>query len=216
VPAADVRRLAADERADLAAFLATLTAQQWEAPTLCTRWRVRDVVAHVISYDNLGARALLAVAARARFRPGRVNDVALARYGRHTPEQLLALLTGNLQPRGQPAALGGRAGLTETLIHHQDIRRALGQPRAVPAERLRTALHTAVIAPDIARPWPLRGVRLVATDLPFSAGIGLLAEGPAEAILMTIAGRASAISDLSGPGQARLAARLRSPALPGQ
>jgi hypothetical protein len=32
--AADVRRLARDERADLAAFLATLTAEQWEAPTL--------------------------------------------------------------------------------------------------------------------------------------------------------------------------------------
>lgn len=214
--AVDVRRLARDERADLAAFLATLTPQQWQAPTLCTRWGVRDVVAHVISYDNLDARALLAVAARARFRPGRINDTALTRYDQHTSEQLLALLAGNLQPRGQPAALGGRAGLVEALIHHQDIRRALGKPRAVPAERLRPALHIALIAPDIARLWPLRGVRLVATDLPFSAGIGLRAEGPAEAILMTIAGRASAISDLSGPGRARLAARLRRPALPGQ
>jgi uncharacterized protein (TIGR03083 family) len=204
----DVRRLAADERADLAAFLASLTPQQWQAPTLCTRWRVRDVVAHVISYDNLGARALLAVAARARFRPGRINDTALTRFDRHTPEQLLALLAGNLQPRGQPAALGGRAGLVETLIHHQDIRRALGQPRPIPAERLRPALHTAMIAPDVARPWPLRGVRLVATDLRFSFGVGAMAEGPAEAILMTIAGRAGAISELSGPGQARLAARI--------
>ncbi len=204
----DVRRLAADERADLANFLATLTPQQWQAPTLCTRWRVRDVVAHVISYDNLGARALLGVAARARFRPGRINDTALARYDRHTPEQLLALLAGNLQPRGQPAALGGRAGLVETLIHHQDIRRGLGQPRAIPAERLRSALHTALIAPDIARLWPLRGVRLVATDLRFSAGIGPPAKGPAEAILMTIAGRPVAINELSGPGHATLAARI--------
>ena len=205
--AVDVRRLARDERADLAAFLTTLTPQQWQAPTLCTRWRVRDVVAHVISYDNLDARALIAVAARARFRPGRINDTALTRYDQHTPEQLLAVLTGNLQPRGQPAALGGRAGLVETLIHHQDIRRALGQPRAIPAERLRPALHTALIAPDIARLWPLRGVRLVATDLHFSVGIGPPAKGPAEAILMTIAGRPAAISDLSGPGQATLAAR---------
>ena len=99
-----------DERADLAEFLATLTPQQWQAPTLCTRWRVRDVVTHVISYDNLGARALLGVAARARFGPGRINDTALSRYDRHTPEQLQALLAGNLQPRGQPAALGARAG----------------------------------------------------------------------------------------------------------
>ena len=206
--AVDVRRLARDERADLAAFLITLTPQQWQAPTLCARWRVRDVVAHVISYDNLDARALIAVAARARFRPGRINDTALTRYGQHTPEQLLAPLTDNLQPRGQPAALGGRAGLVETLIHHQDIRRALGQPRAIPAERLRPALHTALIAPDIAKPWPLRGVRLVATDLRFSFGIGPPAEGPAEAILMTIAGRPAAISELSGPGQATLAARI--------
>jgi uncharacterized protein (TIGR03083 family) len=208
VHAVDVRRLARDERADLAAFLTTLTPQQWQAPTLCARWRVRDVVAHVISYDNLDVRALIAVAARARFRPGRINDTALTRYDQHTPEQLLALLTGNLQPRGQPAALGGRAGLVETLIHHQDIRRSLGQPRAIPAERLRTALHTALIAPDIAKPWPLRGVRLVATDLRFSFGIGPPAQGPAEAILMTIAGRPTAISELSGPGQATLAARI--------
>ena len=165
------------------------------------------MVAHIISYDNLGARALIAVAARARFRPGRVNDTALTRYGQRTPEQLLALLTGNLHPRGQPAALGGRAGLVETLIHHQDIRRALGQPRAIPAGRLRPALHTALIAPDIARLWPLHGVRLVATDLRFSAGIGPPAEGTAEALLMTIAGRPAVIRDLSGPGRARLAAR---------
>jgi uncharacterized protein (TIGR03083 family) len=208
VQAVDVRRLAADERADLAAFLATLTPQQWQAPTLCPRWRVRDVVAHVISYDDLSARALIAVAARARFRPGRINDTALTRYDRHTPGQLLELLAGNLQPRGQPAALGGRAGLVETLIHHQDIRRALGQPRVIPADRLRPALRTALIAPDIAQLWPLRGVRLVATDLRFSFGIGLRAEGPAEAILMTIAGRSDAISELSGPGQARLATRI--------
>lgn len=206
--AVDIRCLARDERADFAAFLATLTPQQWQAPTLCSRWQVRDVVAHVISYDNLDARALIAVAARARFRPGRINDTALARYDRHTPEQLLALLAGNLQPRGQPAALGGRAGLVETLIHHQDIRRALRQSRAIPAERLLPALHTALIAPDIARLWPLRGVRLVATDLPFAAGIGPPAKGPAEAILMTIAGRPGVISELSGPGQARLAARI--------
>jgi uncharacterized protein (TIGR03083 family) len=208
VPAVDVRRLARDERADFAEFLATLSPRQWQAPTLCTRWRVRDVVAHVISYDNLDARALIAVAARARFRPGRLNDTALARYGQHAPEQLVELLTENLQPHGQPAALGGRAGLVETLIHHQDIRRALGKPRVIPAERLRPALHTALIAPDIARLWHLRGVRLVATDLRFSFGIGLRAQGPAEAILMTIAGRNDAIRELSGPGQARLGTRM--------
>ena len=64
-----------------------------------------------------------------------------------------------------------------------------------------------MIARDIAKLWPLRGVRLVATDLRFSAGIGPRVEGSAEAILMTIAGRPGVVNELSGPGQARLAAR---------
>jgi uncharacterized protein (TIGR03083 family) len=147
VPGADVRRLAIDEHTDLAEFLATLSPQQLHAPTLCARWRVRAVVAHVISYDDQDARALVAVAAKARFRPGGINDVALAPYDRYSAEELLALLADPLQPRGIPAALGGRVGLVETLIHHQDIRRALRLPRAIPPERLRTALHTALIAP---------------------------------------------------------------------
>lgn len=201
------RHLARDERADFAAFLATLSPQQWQAPTLCTRWRVRDVVAHVISYDNLGVRSLLAVAARGRFRLSQVNAAALARYDTLSPEQLLSLLADNLQPRGQPAALGGRAGLVEALIHHQDIRRALGQPRAIPAERLTSALRTALIAPDVGGLWRIRGLRLVATDLHFSAGAGPEVRGPAEALLMAIAGRRGVVSELSGPGKDRLARR---------
>jgi uncharacterized protein (TIGR03083 family) len=95
-----VRRLVHDERADLAAFLATLPRQQWQAPTLCAQWRVRDVVAHVISYDELDTRSLLAHAIRGRLRPSRVNAITLAAYGAHSPEQLLAMLRAHLQPRG--------------------------------------------------------------------------------------------------------------------
>ena len=107
--AVDVRRLARDERADFAAFLATLSPQQWQAPTLCEQWRVRDVVAHVISYDDLDPRGLLALAARSRFRLGRINAAALARYATSSPQQLLALLSDHLKPGGVPAVMGGRS-----------------------------------------------------------------------------------------------------------
>ena len=210
LPAVDVRRLAREERADFAAFLATLSPQQWQAPTLCAGWRVRDVVAHVIGYDDLDTRRLLAYVIQGRLRLGRVNAAALARYHARSPEQLLALLTDHPQPRGVPAALGGRVGLTEALIHHQDIRRPLGQPRTIPPERLLSALRTALIAPDIGGLWRIRGVRLVATDLPFSAGIGQEVRGPAEALLMTIAGRHGVAGELPGPGQRKLARRIDS------
>lgn len=208
LPVVDVRRLAQEERADFAAFLATLSPQQWQAPTLCACWRVRDVVAHVISYDDLGPRGLLALAVQGRFRLGQVNAAALARYDRRSPEQLLALLTNRLQPRGVPAALGGRVGLVEGLIHHQDIRRPLGLPRVIPAERLLPALRVAVIAPDIAGLWRIRGVRLLATDLNFSFGAGPEVRGTAETLLMAIAGRRGVVGELSGPGQGKLAGRI--------
>ena len=204
----DVRRLAREERADFAAFLATLSPQQWQAPTLCTRWRVRDVVAHVISYDDLDTRGLLACLVHGRLRPSQVNAAALARYDAHSPEQLLALLADHLRPRGLHAALGGRVGLAETLIHHQDIRRPLGQPRPIPPQRLLPALRTALIAPDIGNVWRIRGVRLVATDLGFSAGVGPEVRGTGEALLMTIAGRRGVVGELSGPGQRKLACRI--------
>ena len=72
----NAERLMQEERADFAAFLATLTPQQWQAPTLCAQWRVRDVVAHVISYDNVNVRGLLSLAAQGRLRPERQRSGA--------------------------------------------------------------------------------------------------------------------------------------------
>ena len=45
--------MARAEREEFAALLESLTPRQWDSPTLCERWRVRDVVAHVIGYDPL-------------------------------------------------------------------------------------------------------------------------------------------------------------------
>lgn len=50
----DPMRLAQDDRGELADFLTRLSPEQWDAPTLCDKWSVRDVAAHIISYDDLG------------------------------------------------------------------------------------------------------------------------------------------------------------------
>ena len=204
----DAGRLARDERADMAAFLGTLSPRQWQAPTLCANWRVRDVVAHVICYDELALRGMLALAVQGQFRSSRINAVALARYKTCSPEQLLALLRAHLQPRGLSAALGGRVALVEGVIHHQDIRRGLGLPRAIPSQRLLIALRWALLGPDIGGLWRIRGVRVVATDLGFSAGAGPEVRGAAEALLMTMAGRRGVVGELSGPGWDKLAGRV--------
>ncbi|MCV7362120.1 maleylpyruvate isomerase family mycothiol-dependent enzyme [Mycolicibacterium neworleansense] len=44
-----VRSLARRQRREFADLLDDLSPQQWQAPTLCGGWNVRDVVAHTIS-----------------------------------------------------------------------------------------------------------------------------------------------------------------------
>jgi uncharacterized protein (TIGR03083 family) len=198
--------MAEAERKDLAAFLAGLTPQQWQMPTLCERWQVKDVVAHMISYDDLSPAGL----AR-RFVKGRLlraNQVGVDEFASHTPDQLLELFTTHLRPRGLAAGFGGMIGLVDGTIHHQDIRRGLGIPRQIPPQRLHRVLTAIRTNPRLGLPWRIRGLRLEATDLDWSTGKGALVSGPGEALLMAMAGRRGITDELAGPGRARLAGRI--------
>lgn len=203
---ADLMPMARAERADLADFLATLTPPDWEAPTLCTRWSVKDVVAHVISYEELGALGLLK-----RFAKGRVvraNQVGVDEFADLTPQQLLEFLRGHLQPRGLTAGFGGMIALVDGTIHHQDIRRALGRPREVPHDRLERVLSLVPGNPRLGAGRRVKGLRLRATDVDWTHGDGPEVTGPGEALLMAMSGRPAALADLGGPGHPTLAARL--------
>jgi uncharacterized protein (TIGR03083 family) len=204
----DPMRLAQDERTDLADLLAGLTPGQWDGPTLCTKWRVRDVVAHIISYDDLGPLGLVGRFAQGWFVPDQVSEVGVQRYAAMSTDELLAELKNHLRPAGLTAGFGGRIGLCDGLIHHQDIRRSLGLPREVPAERLVEALPFARTAPTIKASRRVRGLRLVATDLDWTSGGGPSVEGPAEPLLMAMAGRRDALDELTGPGKVTMAERL--------
>ena len=204
----DGMALARAEREDLLDLLGTLTPEQWRAPSLCAGWSVHDVVAHVLSYEELGPRQLAARFARGSFRFGRVNAVGLREYADRSPAELTDLLRRHLTPTGLTAGLGGAIALTDGLIHHQDIRRPLGLPRAVPAERVRPALRTALFARTLLGVVRVRDVRLVATDLDWAFGRGPEVRGTAEALLMAVAGRRGIAAELSGPGRERIARRL--------
>ncbi len=204
----DAMSLAREERAELADLLATLTPAQWEAPSLCTGWRVRDVVAHMYSYEELGPVGLVGRFVRGGLRLDRINAAGVAAYADRSPDELLALVRDHQQPRGLTAGFGGRIALTDGVIHHQDIRRPLGLPRDIPAERMRVVLEFARTAPTIGAAKRVRGLTLVATDLDWRAGSGPVVEGPAEPLLMAVAGRRGVAGELTGPGLETLAARI--------
>jgi uncharacterized protein (TIGR03083 family) len=97
----DTMSLARDERADLAEFLAMLSSQQWGVESLCSGWRVRDVIAHLLSYDELDIRALVGRFARAA-RAARGTSAA-ARVARRVPRPHRPARRSHPPPRHPPS-----------------------------------------------------------------------------------------------------------------
>jgi uncharacterized protein (TIGR03083 family) len=204
---ADVKAMAEVERGELAEFLETLAPEHWEAPSLCAGWTVRDVVTHMIGYDELGLLRTIGLLARSGFSLHRGNAKRLA-TATHTPAELIRLLREHQRPRGITGAFGGFIALVDGTVHHQDIRRALGKPREIPADRLRTTLRLALRARPIHAAQRARGLRLVASDVDWTHGEGPEVRGPGEALLMAMAGRGAAVAELTGPGVTTLAERI--------
>jgi len=69
-------------------ILATSSPEQWERPTLCDRWRVHDVVAHLISYDDLDIPGLLRRLAVGRLNLNQTNAAGVAEYATASCEEL--------------------------------------------------------------------------------------------------------------------------------
>jgi uncharacterized protein (TIGR03083 family) len=206
--ALDTMAMARAERSELVELLESLTPEQWTAPSLCDRWCTRDVIAHMFSYDELSTIGLISRFLRSGFSADRANAIGVAAYADRDPEQLIALARRHLRPRGLTAMFGGRIALTDGMVHHQDIRRPLGLPRRIPPERLTVALDFGVTARPLGAPPRVHGLSFAATDLDWRTGDGPEVSGPAESLLMAIAGRGAVLTELTGPGLDTLAARI--------
>lgn len=204
-----VAALVVDERRELASFLRTLSEAQWDTPSLCDGWGVRDAVSHAVSYEEAGPFAVARRFVRGGFRLSGANAVGLRDRGPVSPAKLIEELEHNLHPRGLTRMFGSRIALLDAVVHSQDIRHPLGLPRTIPAERLVPCLNFARVAPPIAAYPRIRGLRMIATDLDWSAGRGALVRGQAETLLMAIAGRHIPYDDLEGTGADILRSRIR-------
>jgi uncharacterized protein (TIGR03083 family) len=130
----------------------------------------------------------------------RINAIGVAESQALTPHQIVGRFYEHPRPTGLTAGMKGGIGLTDGLIHHQDIRRALAKPRDVPAQRLAAALPFSLRAPTLIGRKLSRGLTLVATDMDWAWGSGPEVHGNAEALLMAFAGRGSVAGELSGDG----------------
>lgn len=196
------------ERLALAELLETLSSHEWSVPSLCDGWQVRDVAAHLALAHMGPAQALRALARAGGSVDRMVRDTA-CRHAAAPPEQLVGEVRAMAGSRRLAPGITALEALTDVLVHGQDIAVPLGRPRSMPLD----AAATAATRVWTCR-WPvssafharsrLSGLRLVATDVDWSGGEGARVEGPVEALLLLMTGRAVALDRLSGPGVGRL------------
>jgi uncharacterized protein (TIGR03083 family) len=201
--------LAHAERAALADDLAGLSAEQWQQATLCAKWNVEDVVAHLTAAASMTQGKWLRSMLAARFRPEVHNRRRLAEHRGDDPAETLdrfrAIIGSTTSPSSHiPAYLG------EVVVHAQDIRQPLGLHRTPSVDAL-TPVAEFFAGRNFAVPSSSRAadLQLRADDGPFVAGSGAPVIGSTLALVMSMAGRSAYIDELEGPGVQLLRARIQ-------
>jgi uncharacterized protein (TIGR03083 family) len=194
-------------RLRIADLLDTLDPVEWDAPSLCAGWRVREVAGHLSLVPTITTAELLAAAPRARFDPNRVNTVLAVLYGARGGAEIASRIREHAASRRTAKVLDTRNALFDAIVHSQDIARPLNRDFPVPADYCRAGLERVW-----AMGWPFRvrrrlaGITLVATDTEWTAGSGPAVSGPALDLLLLSTGRVqSAVNALRGPGLAVVA-----------
>jgi uncharacterized protein (TIGR03083 family) len=206
----DHRRLHDEENADFSAYLHTLAPEDWEEPSLCAGWRVRDVVGHILYGNEQRLSTLPLRLARHGFSSDRSGKAySIARATGRSPAELLRAFDERDPWAGTCRVFPPRLTLLDRLVHHQDIRRAMGHERAIPAERVHAVLDaTPTLGTVFGAKARTKGLRFAATDLDWTWGDGPEVTGPGEALVMAMLGRADALADLDGEGLPTFAERV--------
>jgi uncharacterized protein (TIGR03083 family) len=202
----DIWQLVDDERRDLVAFLRSLSEPDWEHDSLCDGWRNKEVVGHLVWVANFSKVKATWPMIRALGNIDRMIDREAKRYARPSVIELTELLEATIGSRRLPPKTKPDGLLADLFVHHQDMRRPIGQTRHVDEERLRAVLEQVIRASGSR----CRGITIRATDMVFSEGKGPVLEGLAEALIMVVSGRNAVLTDLTGPGFEAMAARLAS------
>lgn len=196
-------KVIAEQRIAMADLLDGLAPEQWEQPSLCDGWRIRDVAAHVaLTPQHPGIGAMVAGAVRARGDFDRLNRDLAVEHAARTPQRLVAELREHATSRRLPVVTTYGNLLFDVLVHVQDVAIPLGVARAMPVAAARAGVERVW-----AMGWPfharrrLGGLRLVASDSDWAAGAGSEVHGTTAELLLLLTGRtAAARSRLTGPG----------------
>lgn len=189
-----------------------LSEDQWGTPSLCAGWTVREVLAHLVPPEGgFTLRTVIGPLIRYRGDLDRMVDDVTRRRARRPVSELVRQLRERAGERLKAPVVGAGGPMADTAIHLRDAARPLGLD-INPGPTAWSAVLDFLVSRTASRGFMPRhrldGLRLAATDIPWSWGEGLELRGTGEALALAVAGRPVVLPELSGPGVPVLARRL--------
>ncbi|MFE6526988.1 maleylpyruvate isomerase family mycothiol-dependent enzyme [Streptomyces sp. NPDC057794] len=188
----EIWRLVDRERSSLADLLESLSPEEWDTPTRCGDWRVRDVAAHLTIAARYSRGRVVREMVRARGDWNRMIHDSAVREAARPVAGIAADLRSIVGSRRLAPTTSPHEPLLDLLVHGQDIALAVGRTRDMPRVAARDAAERVWTMRVPPRPWPLPKARLAATDIDWTRGSGPEVRGPIGALLLLLTGRPEA------------------------
>lgn len=206
-PGNDLMAAITAERRQFSHILKELPHQDWDTASLCTGWRVREVVAHMTMPLRLSTPRFAVEMLRSRGNFTRMADRVARRDAQEPVNTLLDRWQANENTRWKPPGGGLQGALTHDIVHGLDITIPLGIAHPVRDANLLTVLDHAT-SPLSQKHFrlDLTGVRFEATDLDWTFGDGEPLHGAAHHLLMVLMNRKMPPGALTGLAAARFTA----------
>jgi uncharacterized protein (TIGR03083 family) len=185
----DLQSLVTPTYEGLSDLLASVPAQTWDAPSLCEKWQVRHVIAHVTMPARLTPEQFGAEMAAADGDFTLLSDTVAARDASLPLADLLDALRSQLLHQWKPPGGGAAGALSHAVIHSLDVTVALGRPTVAPNEAVVAVLDQLTAANGAFFGVGLSGVRLEAADTGWSWGSGETLRANSDSLAALLSGR---------------------------
>jgi uncharacterized protein (TIGR03083 family) len=172
----------------LASLLGSADDAQWNSPSLCEGWRIREVIAHMTMPARYPDDEFMAELQRYDFDFGRLSDEIASRDAGLPTSELIANLRSETMQHWAPPGGGYHGALNHVVIHGLDVTVPLGAPRLSPDETIRIVLDD-LTGGEIDFGVSIEGRRLEASDLDWSYGSGSPLRGAAADLAVVLCGR---------------------------
>jgi uncharacterized protein (TIGR03083 family) len=196
---ADLQPAVAAEFLALAYLLDDAAKEDWDTPSLCAGWRVREVIAHMTMAARYPEDQFMAELRRCDFDFTLLSNQIATRDAELPAAELVSNLRSDVMQQWTPPGGGYHGALNHVVIHGLDVTVPLGARRRSPDQTIRIVLGDLAAGGGHAHfGTSIAGRRLTATDLDWSFGSGPVLRGQAGDLALAMCGRTVPAGRLEG------------------